>query len=256
MIDDLGACGVDEEGAWLQSIQHGGVDQPLRVRGQRDVHAEYVALRSDVGRRCRQGDLKIVVAIIEAQRGKIGLAAAEMAAPDREMHAERACANRHRSADRTVTDQPQRPALDAGGLRELLLVPLPGTKRRDVVGNAAVEREQQAECELGDSDGVLARTVRDVDAARRGRGDVNRVVAGAGTDDQGERTDVHHRGGHLRRAHDEHVGARVPQRLDECLVGELRVVEDLAAGGLEAVDAGLLELIGDKDNHGVWVCPS
>jgi hypothetical protein len=41
----------------------------------------------------------------------------------------------------------------------------------------------------------------------------------------------------------------VAQRFDERRVGQLRVVEDLAPGGFQAVDARLLELIGHENDH-------
>ena len=79
-------------------------------------------------------------------------------------------AARHLLADAAEAEQAERAAVQPARLRVLLLVPAPGAQVGDVVGNAAVEREDQAERELRDGDRVPARAVRDVDAAPRGRG--------------------------------------------------------------------------------------
>ena len=57
----------------------------------------------------------------------------------------------------------------------------------DVVGDAAVDREQQTKRQLGYGDRVLARAIRDANAARCRGLDVDRVHAGAGADDELER---------------------------------------------------------------------
>ena len=68
-----------------------------------------------------------------------------------------------------------------------------GAQVGDVVGHAAIERQQQRERELGDGNRVLARAVRHVDAALgRGR-DVDGVVAGAGAHDERQRPGLEHR---------------------------------------------------------------
>ena len=121
----------------------------------------------------------------------------EASSPDDEVAAERLGAARHLLGDVAEPEQPERRAVQAARLRVLLLVPAAGPQVRDVVRDPAVEREDQAERELGDGDRVLARAVRDVDAARRRGGDVDRVVAGAGTDDEREAPGVQHRRGDL-----------------------------------------------------------
>ncbi len=138
-------------------------------------------------------------------------------------------------------------------LRVRLLVPLAGAQLGDVVGNAAIERQDQPEGQLGDGDRVLPGTIGDVDPARRRRGHVDRVVARAGADDEREPTRVEHRGGHLRAAHHEHVGAARAHGVDERVVLGLRLVHDVAAGGAQAVEAALLEAVGDQDFMGFVV---
>ena len=120
-----------------------------------------------------------------------------------------------------------------------------GAQLGDVVGDAPIERQHQAERELRDRNRVLARTVGDVDAARGGAGDVDGVVAGAGADDEREPAGVEHRRGHLGAAHDQHVRAARRDRLRQRVFFELRLVDHLAAGGLQSVDAALLEFVGD-----------
>ena len=103
---------------------------------------------------------------------------------------------------------PSRLAAQAARLRELLLVPLAGAELGDVVGDAAIEREDQRERQLGNGDRVLARTVGHVDAALGGRGHVDRVVAGAGANDERQPAGIEHRRRDAGAAHDEHFCAR------------------------------------------------
>ena len=106
-----------------------------------------------------------------------------------------------------------------------------------------------ANVELGHGDGVLARAVGDVDAALRGRGDIDRVVTGAGPDDERQAARREHRRGDRGAAHDEHVGARIAKRRVKRILFEIRLVHDLAAGRPKTVDPALLELVGDEDFH-------
>ena len=89
----------------------------------------------------------------------------EAPAPEHDVHAERRGAADHFLADVADAEQAERLAEQALRLRVFLLVPLPGAQLGDVVGHAAIEREHQRERQLRDRDRVLARTVRDVDAA-------------------------------------------------------------------------------------------
>ena len=105
-----------------------------------------------------------------------------------------ACA---RSAtSRPMAPKPIRPSvlpLRPAALANVFLSHVAGAQRCDVVRNAAVEREDEPERQLGDGHGVAARAVRDVDAARGGGRDVDRVVAGAGANHQRQRAGVQHR---------------------------------------------------------------
>ena len=165
------------------------------------------------------------------------------------LHAERLRAARELLGDVAEPEQPERRAVDAARLRVLLLVPTAGAQVGDVVRDPPVEREDQPERELGHGDGVPARAVRDVDAADRRGGDVDRVVAGARPDDEGESTGVHDRLGHLGRADDKHLGLRLAERRREGRVLERRIVDDVAADGGEAVEARSFELVRDEDSH-------
>ena len=53
MVDDLPACGVDEERAGLQPIEHVTIDQTAGFRPEREVDAQNVDARGDVGGRRR-----------------------------------------------------------------------------------------------------------------------------------------------------------------------------------------------------------
>jgi hypothetical protein len=131
------------------------------------------------------------------------------------------------------------------------LVPHAAAEIDDVVGDPAVERADQPERQLGDRDRVLARAVRDVDPALGRGGDVDRVVAGAGADHEREPAGLEHRARDLGRAHDQHLGLGVADRVDQGLVlGPGAVVEHAATGG-ERGPAAVLELVGDEHLHAV-----
>ena len=213
------------------------------------MDAQRIAPVNGVLGRRRKPDAEVVRPRIEAERREVHGGAGQVATPDGEVHPERARANGHLPPDVAVAEERQRASLEAGGFRKLLLAPFAGAQIGDGVGQPAIERQQQANRQLRHGDGIAARAVRNVDTARRRGLDVNRVVAGACPDDEGERTLIHHLGRHLRRANDQHVGLTVLQRGDQRLVAELCVIDDLAAGLLQAVEAGRLELVGDEDKH-------
>ena len=144
---------------------------------------------------------------------------------------------RYLLTDVAIAEQAQRPAEQPARFRVLLFVPRTRAQLRNVVRDAAIEREQQRERELGDGNRVLARTVRDVDAALRRRRDVDRVVAGAGANDERERARLEHRRGHGRAADDEDVGRAVANRRRQPIVFQIGLVDDVAAGNLQSVEA-------------------
>ena len=148
--------------------------------------------------------------------------------------------------------RPERAALEARRLRELLLVPTSGAQLGDVVGDPPVEGEDQPEGQLRDRDGSSCRgswrrrcraprrRPRRSCCSRRPRARSARGWAA-----------VHHRGGHLRRADDEHLGARC-RRSASARASSLRPGSKTTSqpAAVEAVEAGLLELVGDEDLHG------
>ncbi len=213
-------------------------DEALRLGLQGHVHAD------DVG---RGGDLERRVLARDAELGRA--LGRQAAAPGHDGHAEGAPARDHLGADPADADQSERAAEEPLRLAVLLLVPDAEGEVAGVAEDLPVEREDQSEGQLGDRNRVLAGAVGDVDAARGRRLDVDRVVAGAGPDDEREVPGLEHRFGHLRAAHDENVGARFPDRLDEGLVLGVRLVEDLAPEVLQPLPAGIFELVGDQDFH-------
>ena len=173
--------------------------------------------------------------------GQRPVLAVEAAAPDDDVHAEAGGAADHLPAD--AADAEQRRASGRRGPRAFeysFLFHLPARSSATLSGMRRSSARISAERQLGDRDRVLARAVRDVDAARRGGGDVDGVVAGAGADDQRQPAGVEHRRGDLRAAHDEHVGAGRARSPRSARRPSGRLVEDLAAGGLQAVEAALL----------------
>ena len=244
VIDHFRARRVDEVRAGLQHVEDRRVDDPFRAGVQRQVDAEDVTARGDLLRRCGELHRHRLV-------GDLIPAAGKPAAPHDDRHAEGVRAPRHFLADVAVAEQPDRPAVEAARLRVFLLVPGAGAQVGDVVGHAAIEREHQREGELGDRDRILAGAVRDVDAALRRGGDVDRVVAGAGAHHERERSAFEHRPGHRRTAHHEDVSRRLAHGLHQRLVLQIRRVDDLAPGGLQPVDPALFKFVGNENFH-IW----
>ena len=182
-------------------------------------------------------------------REVLGEVVGEPARPDHEVASEGLGTARQLLGDAAEAEQPERRAVQPARLRVLLLVPASGPQVGDVVRDPPVEREDQAERELGHGDRVPAGAVRDVDAASRRGGDVDRVVAGAGADDEREAPGVHDRLGDLGRPDDQHRRLRLAECGGERRVLERRVVDDVAADGGEAVEARSFELVRDEDSH-------
>ena len=246
VVHDLATRGVDEEGARLHPVEHVGVHELARPIAQADVHAQHVAFFGHALRRLadlREGLDRVTGRGAEADEQRHVNREARPVhlhahlAPDRQVHAEGLRAPRHLLADIPEAEQAERATVQAARLRVLLLVPLARAQIGDVVRDTAVEREDEAEGELGDRDRVLARAVRHVDAARRGGLHVDVVVAGAGAHDERQVPGVEHRLGDLRAAHDEHVGAGFANRLDERLFLQVRVIDDVEAEVLQAIEA-------------------
>jgi hypothetical protein len=206
------------------------------------VHAQHVATVGNFLGRARQRHRHRLV--VHAFRS-----ACEPAAPDHDRHAERVSTFRHFLADVAVTEQAEGAAEHAAGPGIFLLVPASGAELGDVVGHAAIERQQQRERQLRDRDGVLAGAVRHVDAAFGCRRDVDGVVAGARSHDQRERTGLEHRRGHCRAAHDQDIRGRFPYRLRQPIVFQVGLIDDVTAGSLEAVDAAFFEFVCNQDFH-------
>ena len=121
-----------------------------------------------------------------------------------------------------------------------------GATRR--VGDAPVERDRQPEDELGDRGRVLARAVRDVDAALARRPHVDRLHLRAGAHDEVElarRLDRFRR--HLRRADDEDADAL--DRSLELLVRELGLVDDFDGESAQLFDRTGVQLVGNEETH-------
>ena len=85
-------------------------------------------------------------------------------------------------ADVAAADQAERLAgeLDA---HEAILFPLAGLGRLISLRDLAGEREKHRDRVLGGGDRIAERSVHDDDAARRGRGHLNRIDADAGSSD-------------------------------------------------------------------------
>ena len=218
------------------------------------MHAEHIGTRRHVCGRGRDLDSDHVELALEPQLGRFGfgqraILAVEASTPHHDVQSEPRGTADHFTPDIADSQQPERAAVHAARLRVLPLVPHPGAQLGDVVGNAAIEREQQAERELRDGDGVLARTVRHVDTARGGGGHVDRVVAGAGAHDQAEMACIEHRRGDLRAAHDQDVRFARPDRIQQRIVLQVGPVDHVAVDRAEPFEAAGFEVVGDENFH-------
>ncbi len=152
------------------------------------------------------------------------------------------------ATDLADADDAERLAVDAVGLAEFLLVPFMGAERGDVVGNAAVDGQQQGEDEFSDGDGIFARAIRDVHAASAGGFDIDGVHARAGAEDDGELVaGLDGVGVDLFAADDEDFAGA--DQFGEFFGSGGSVVGDVAAEFPEVVEVVLGKLVGDQDLH-------
>ena len=214
-----------------------GPDQPARVRAEREVDGQDVGDVGDRLRRRGHGHRSSR----GSTRGHARRGPRPGSAPKRRdqttMSSPNACARR-RPPGRCCRSPGSRASARTGlaARANSFLFHSPSAELRDVVRDPSIDGEDEAERELRDGDRVLARAVGDVDPTRRRRGNVDRVVAGTGADDQPEVPGVEHLGRHLGRPDDEDLGARLGQRGDERLVLEGSVVDDLATCGPQAIE--------------------
>ncbi len=161
-----------------------------------------------------------------------------------------ACARRASSwATAPKPSSPRVRPLSPAALENSFLSHRPARRAATLSGIRRSRARIRPQRQLGDSDRVLARAVRHVDAAGGRAGHVDRVVARSCADDEGEVAPVHHVRDHPRRPHDEDLGPRAAQGFGERLVLERGLEDDLAPGLAEAGDARRLELVGDEHLH-------
>src|SRR5690349_12140595 len=153
-------------------------------------------------------------------------------------------ARNHLPSDLADTNQPKGASVESTRLGILGLVPLALQQGSHVVGDAAIERQNQAERKLRHCDRILAGAVGDVDAAPRRRSNIDGVVSGAGPNHKLQRTRAENCIGYLRGSDDEYVRLEPPDFLRQSIALQAGLIGDLASGGLEAVEPGLLELVG------------
>ena len=103
--------------------------------------------------------------------------------------------------------------------------------------------------ELGDRDRVLARTVRHVDSAASTRRDIDGVDARSGANDQRQLPGVEHRSSTCVERTTSTCAPLEASAAASVVVFEIRLVDDIAPERLQAVDAGLFELVCDENLH-------
>lgn len=197
LLDDFGATRINKDRAVGQAVEELLAQHASRVSGEGDMN------RNDVG---LGGDLVERLGAANAQRG--GNVRSHPPAKGDDIHAKRTGDGHHVLPDLAHADKAKRSPIKPAGRAELLLVPLALTKLRDIIGNAAIARENKTERKLGDRVAILARAIRDINALITGGGDVNRVVTGPGANDEAEMGLFEHVGGDLGRAHDQYIGLR------------------------------------------------
>ena len=212
----------------------------------------------DVGRR---GDFAGRISPLNAER--LCSFRAETAAPRHHSHPKGFGARYHLAADAAHSEQAQRAAADPPSLGEFGLVPLAGAERDDVVRDAPVEGQNQREGQLRHRHRVLSGAVGDVDAAARGRRQIDGIVAGARADHQLERPGRQHRLADPGGAHDQHIRIELGDARGERLVLQSGFTGYLAPEPGQAVQPGLLELVRHEYSHrppplydctSVWRC--
>jgi hypothetical protein len=235
---------IDEQCAFLQALEEGRVDQPPGFLRKREVDADRVGGFSEFGKRGAIADIE-----------RLGLGGRETARPADDVHVERECPPRDRAADAAQADDPEGSPLESARLAEFLLAPLPGAQVDQRFGDAAVGGDPESDRQLCDGVRVLAGAVGHVDASFAGLPDVDRIDAGACTDDQRERHAGFNGGsGHLLGTDDQDINAR--HFAGERLGGNIGLLQYLATQRQQIGSHFRGNLVGDQNLHGDSSCCS
>lgn len=202
LLDDLAATRINKDRAIGQAIEELFAEHALGVGREGDVNGHDVGLG---------GDLIERLGAANAQRG--GNVGGHPAAVGDDIHAKRTGDGHHVLPDLAHADEAKGLSIKPAGGAELLLVPLALAQLCDIIGNAAIARQNETERKLGDGVAILARAIRDVNALVAGGGDVDCVVTSARADDEAEVGVLEHVGGDLGRAHDQNIGLRALDRV-------------------------------------------
>ena len=163
---------------------------------------------------------------------------------------QRAPAQQHLAPDGAQPGDAERLAVQAVGLAILALLPASRAQRGHRVGQPSIQRQHQADGQLGHRDGVLARAVGHEHAARAGRLDVDGVDPGARAHHklQGIRA-LEHRRADLLAAHDQDAdpGHGVRQRV----LADAGLGHHLQPGQRpQRLQRLVLQLVRDEQLHG------
>ena len=238
LVDDLAARGVEEQRAGLHGREERLPAQTSRAVVERHMDADDIGRGSHCLGRRERDDTQL-----------LGALRRETAAPRHDLHAEPLGPCDHRATDAPDPDQAERAPVQTGRLGVRRLVPAPLAQVDGVVDDAPVQRQHQPECQLGDSDRVLARAVGHEDASLRGSRHVDRVVAGPSPDHQRQRAGRQHLLRHLGAPHHKDLRPLGGDGLRKRSSGELGVDGDVHARGGQGVDTGLLERVSDEYAH-------
>ena len=182
----------------------------------------------------------------------------EAPAPEHDVQAESGGAANHLLADAADAEQPQRLAEQAPAPSN---TPSCSTSRARSSATLSGTRRSSARISAKASSATaiafLPGTIRDVDATLRRRGDVDGVVARAGAHDQRQTARRRASAPSPWCSRTTSTSARVvPIASRKRIVFQVGIADDLAPGGLQTVDAGLLELVGDQNLHRSFQLPA
>ena len=242
LVDHVTARGVHQDRAGLHRGQEVGVHEVLGLRRRRYVQAHHVGGGEQLRQRA------------EADRVELGqpvaggsAAAGPVQAAD--PHPERGRPLGHGEADRAQADDAQGAAEQPVGLAVGRLRPAALPRVGHVVGDPAVQGQDQPQGELGHRDRVAAGHVADQHPVAGRHLDVDGVGAGTGPDHQGELVGgLEHRAVDLGAAHHQRVDAGDPT--GQFRGGQSRLHRAAMPPRLELGDGPVGDRVGEQQVHG------
>ena len=242
LVDHVTARGVHQDRAGLHRGQEVGVHEVLGLRRRRYVQAHHVGGGEQLRERAEAHH-------VELGQPVAGGSAAARAVQAADPHPEPGPPLGHGEADRAQADDAEGAAEQPVGLAVRRLRPAALPRVGHVVGDPAVESQDQAHGELGHRDRVAARHVGDQHPVPGRHLDVDGVGAGAGPDHQGEPVGgLEHRAVDLGAADHQPVDAGDPT--GQFRGGQSRLHRAAMPPRLEFGDGLVGDRVGEQQVHG------